>query len=474
MTISNEVSDVLSNMESIFSAQKDKFSQNKNPSYESRINNLDTLYTLIRDNKLELVEAISSDYGYRSHFDTLISDITSTLHVIEYIKKNLKKWMKPSKRKPGLLLQPSKVRVHYQPIGVIGIVVPWNFPIGLAITPLATALAAGNTAMLKMSEFTPSTNIVLKRLLQQGFAEDQVAIVQGEVEVSTHFSRLAFNHLMFTGSTAVGKLIMSAAANNLTPVTLELGGKSPTIIAPDFDIQDAAERIAFPKSINSGQACVSPDYVLVPRNKVDEFVQCYIRYFNQMHPDGLDSEFYTSIVNTRQFERLVGLMDDAVAKGASIHKVREHSLDTDKHRLLPHLVTHLSEDMRVLKEEIFGPIVPIVPYDSIEDAIGYVNYRDRPLALYLMTHDFNIQNTIIRDTISGGVAINDALLQVAADDAPFGGNGPSGMGQYHGIEGFHTLSHAKTVLTRGRINFTKLIHPPYNTPLKQFLLKVLT
>lgn len=459
-------------IDDLFAKQQEYFQKNSNPSIEIRKQHLTTLRNLILKYQEQLIQAVSEDFGHRSYFDTLISDITGTIHILDYCVKNLKKWMKPSKRNPGIMLFPSKVSVHYQPVGTVGIIVPWNFPIGLSLIPLITALSAGNTAMLKMSEFTPKTNAVLKKMLGVGFPETLVAIFEGEIEEATHFSKKPFNHIIFTGSTAVGKHIMRAAAENLTPVTLELGGKSPTIIGPDFKIQDAVERIAFSKALNSGQVCIAPDYVLMPREKVSEFIVAYTEYFNKMYNDGIESKDYTSIVNDRQYSRLKSVLNDAKDKGALIHTVTAPSFNDAEHRMTPHLITHVDETMLVMQEEIFGPILPIVPYDSVAEAHAYVLDHDRPLALYLLSNDKMLQDLFTHNTLSGGMGINDIIMQVAVNDAPFGGNGPSGLGHYHGPEGFKTLSHAKTVLNRGKLNYTKLLHPPYNTWLKKTLLKV--
>ncbi|WP_117234692.1 coniferyl aldehyde dehydrogenase [Vibrio maerlii] len=461
-------------LESIFAVQKSYFAQNTSPTIEQRKADLTKLKALILDYKDQIIAAASEDFGHRAQNDTLIADIGPSLQFVNYSLKNLKSWMKPSKRHAGLMLTPAKVEVHYQPKGVIGIIVPWNFPIGLALVPLITAISAGNTAMLKMSEFTPAVNRVLREMLAKGFEEKQVSIIEGEVEIASRFSELSFDHIVFTGSTMVGKHVMKAASKNLTPVTLELGGKSPTVIDPDFDITDAVERILYSKSLNAGQICVAPDYVLLPRNKVNEFIQAYKAYFKKLYPQGLASKDYSSVINQRQYARLKSVVEDAKAKGAQIHTIDSTSFDDAQHRMTPHIITDTTEDMLVLQEELFGPVLPVIPYDDISDALEYINARPRPLALYLMSHNSTIQNSVIHQTHSGGVCINDSLVHVAAEDAPFGGIGPSGTGHYHGEEGFKSLSHAKTVLTRGKYNFTKLMHPPYNGFIKRMVLKVMT
>ncbi|RJG42572.1 coniferyl aldehyde dehydrogenase [Motilimonas pumila] len=453
--------------------QRAYFNDNNHPTLAQRRAKLDALQQAIISHKDAITQAVAQDFGKRSALDTQIADIAPSLHLLKYCNKNLSRWMTPVRRKPGISLSPAKLRVHYQPLGVIGIIVPWNFPIGLALSPLITAIAAGNTAMLKMSEFTPATNQVIKELLAQAFASDQVAVVEGDVEVASRFSKLAFDHLIFTGSTEVGKHIMRAAAENLTPVTLELGGKSPTVIAPDFDITDAVERIAFSKSLNAGQVCVAPDYILLPKQKVSAFISAYKHYFNTLYPLGIHSEDYTSVVNNRQYQRLKSVIEDAKQHGAVVHTVTEQALDDINHRMTPHLIEQVSDEMQVMQQELFGPVLPIIPYEDIQQAHAFISARPRPLALYLMSFDESVQRFFIEHSHSGGMCINDSLVHVAAEDAPFGGIGPSGMGHYHGIEGFKTLSHAKTVLTRGKTNYTKMLHPPHNTWFKKCLAKVL-
>lgn len=461
-------------LDALFKAQQGYYSAHLYPSLSERRSDLAKLKVAIITHQDAIIDAVAKDFGQRSKIDTMIADIAPSLQLLDYCCKHLARWMKPSKRKPGINLRPAKIQVHYQPVGVVGIMVPWNFPIGLALSPLITAIAAGNTAMIKMSEFTPATNQVLKELLSQVFQPEQVVVIEGEVAIASAFSRLAFDHLIFTGSTEVGKHVMAAAAKNLTPVTLELGGKSPTVIAPDFDITDAVERIAFSKSLNAGQICVAPDYVLLPSAKVADFINAYRRYFNTLYPKGLHSDDYTSVVNSRQYQRLKAVIADAEQQGAIVHTMTEQAIDDIHHRMTPHLIEQVSDEMQVMQQEIFGPVLPVIGYESLEEAIDFINQRPRPLALYLMSFDKALQNRFIEHTHSGGVCINDSLVHVAADDAPFGGIGPSGMGHYHGIEGFKTLSHAKTVLSRGKINYTKMLHPPHNTWFKKCLSRVMS
>jgi coniferyl-aldehyde dehydrogenase len=452
--------------------QRSSYLAAPNPNYATRVEQLTRLKAAILQFKTPLVEALSQDYGHRSIDDSLISDIMPVINNINYSLKNLKKWLKPSARHAGLLLAPAKVTVHYQPLGVIGIIVPWNFPVMLSIGPLVTAIAAGNHAMLKLSEFTPATNQVIKQLLAQVFDESHVAVIEGEADVAAAFSALPFDHLLFTGSTTVGRHVMRAAANNLTPVTLELGGKSPVIIAPDMPLEIAVERMIYGKCLNAGQICVAPDYVLCPKAQVDEFITAYRTKFNAMYGAINHNKDYGSIINTRQFDRLMTVLEDAKAKGAQVISATDEAIDSQHRKLATQLITNTSEDMLLMQEEIFGPLLPIIGYDSLDEAIQYINHRARPLALYVMSFDEPTQQKILQQTHSGGVCINETVFHVAADDAPFGGIGPSGMGHYHGKEGFLTFSHAKTVLSRGRFNTGKFVHPPYGTVIQRILMKL--
>lgn len=443
-----------------------------NPDYAIRKERLTRLKTALLNYQQPLVEALSQDYGHRSTDDSLISNIMPVVNNINYSLKNLKKWLKPSRRHAGILLAPAQVKVHYQPLGVIGIIVPWNFPVMLSIGPLVTAIAAGNHAMLKLSEFTPATNKVIKQLLTEVFDESHVAIVEGEADVAAQFSALPFDHLLFTGSTTVGRHVMRAAANNLTPVTLELGGKSPVIIAPDMPLEIAVERMIYGKCLNAGQICVAPDYVLCPNAKVNDFIQAYQAKFLAMYGEVAKNKDYGSIINARQFDRLMAVLEDAKTKGAKIISASNEAIDSLNRKIPTQLITHTTEDMQLMQEEIFGPLLPIIGYDTLDEAIRYINLRARPLALYVMSFDEANQQKILQQTHSGGVCINETVFHVAADDAPFGGIGPSGMGHYHGKEGFLTFSHAKTVLSRGRFNTGKFVHPPYGTFIQRMLMKL--
>ncbi|SIR29400.1 coniferyl-aldehyde dehydrogenase [Shewanella morhuae] len=462
----------ISLLSELFQRQRSSYLAAPNPDHDMRRERLNQLKTAVLRFKTPLVEALSQDYGHRSIDDSLISDIMPVINNINYSLKNLKKWLKPSPRHAGILLAPAKVTVHYQPLGVIGIIVPWNFPVMLSIGPLVTAIAAGNHAMLKLSEFTPATNQVIKQLLAEVFDESHVAVIEGEADVAAEFSALPFDHLLFTGSTTVGRHVMRAAANNLTPVTLELGGKSPVIIAPDMPLEIAVERMIYGKCLNAGQICVAPDYVLCPKAKVDDFIAAYRAKFNTMYGAINSNKDYGSIINTRQFDRIITVLTDAKAKGARIISATDEAIDSQNRKLATQLITNTNEDMLLMQEEIFGPLLPIIGYNSLDEAIQYINHRARPLALYIMSFDEPSQQKILLQTHSGGVCINETVFHVAADDAPFGGIGPSGMGHYHGKEGFLTFSHAKTVLSRGRFNTGKFVHPPYGTFIQRMLMKL--
>ena len=431
------------------------------PSLAQRRSRLTALKSALLAHKQALCDALALDYGQRSDYDSLVADILPCVMQINYSLKRLKGWMKPVRRHPGLLLAPARVEVHYQPLGVVGIMVPWNFPVMLSLGPLIGAIAAGNRAMIKLSEFTPHTNAALRTLLEAVFDDDEVVLIEGDAGLAAAFSTLPFDHLLFTGSTAVGRLVMAAAAPQLTPLTLELGGKSPCLIAPDMPLALAVERMIFGKSLNAGQICVAPDYVLLPRGQEQGFIEAYQTHFRRLYPKGLDSPDYGSIINRAQYERLTAWLAEAKQAGAQAHPCASPARDDGARRLVPHLLTEVPGHCQLMQQEIFGPLLPLVPYDSIEEAIAYVAARPRPLALYLMSLDPALQSRLIRETHAGGMAINECLFQVAADDAPFGGIGPSGMGHYHGHEGFLTFSKAKTVLRRGRFSTGNLIHPPY-------------
>ena len=456
-------------LEPLLAAQRAAYRANPMPSAEQRRAWLKALRELILGEKQALIEAVSRDFSNRAAEETLLAEIMPSLHGIDYASKRLGKWMKPSRRSVGLAFQPAAAKVVYQPLGVVGVIVPWNYPLYLAFGPLIGALAAGNRVMIKMSESTPATSQLVKELLARIFPEDMVAVVLGEAEVGQAFSRLPFDHLLFTGATSIGKHVMRAAAENLVPVTLELGGKSPAIVSADVPLADAAERIAFGKTMNAGLTCVAPDYVLVPQDRLEGFVAAYRAAVQRFYPKLENNPDYTAIINERQLGRLKGYIADAEAKGAQLVPL----FPGDQGRRLAHsLVLNVSDEMKLMQEEIFGPLLPIVPYQRLDEAFAYINDRPRPLALYYFGYDKGEQQRVLHETHSGGVCLNDTLLHVAQDDMPFGGVGPSGMGHYHGHEGFLTFSKAKGVLIKQRFNAARLIYPPYGTSIQKLIQKL--
>jgi len=459
-------------LENTFLQQKKYFADNTYPSYHDRINDLKKLKALMINNQQALIDAMSQDFGHRSAEDTKIGDILTTVMGINYTIKKLKKWMKPEKKHIGILFQPAKGEVVYQPKGVIGIIAPWNYPVFLAFGPLTAALAAGDTAMIKMSEYTPKTNSLLAKLVASAFPIEQVAIVCGEADMAAAFSNVAFDHLFFTGSTGVGKLVMQAAALNLVPVTLELGGKSPTIIDNDIDIKTAISRLILGKTLNSGQTCVAPDYIFCPQNKVAELIQAFQTHYQSMYPKVQENNDSTCIINDAQKARIDSLLVNAKERGANIIPLLQESGKAQSRKMPLTLLTNVNDDMAVMQEEIFGPLLPIIGYKDVSEAIDYINSKPRPLALYICSFNKSFQQQILLNTHAGGVCINEAAFHVAIDDLPFGGIGASGMGQYHGSEGFKTFSHGKSVLSRGRISLGSLLFPPFGKRIHQLLFKL--
>ncbi|MCO8167586.1 coniferyl aldehyde dehydrogenase [Pseudomonas sp. 21LCFQ02] len=460
------MSDTQQRLDAAFSLQRQAFAANPMPSVAQRQAWLRELAQQLKAQRQALVTAISTDFGHRSADETLLAELLPSLMGIRDARRRLKGWMKPSRRHVGLAFQPASAKVMYQPLGVVGIIVPWNYPLFLAIGPLTGALAAGNRVMLKLSESTPATGQLLKQMLAQIFPQDLVCVVLGEVEVGMAFSRLPFDHLLFTGATGIGKQVMRAAAEHLTPVTLELGGKSPAIVSRDVPLADAAQRLAFGKTLNAGQTCVAPDYVLVPRERLDGLVEALRHTVQGFYPQPTRNRDSTHIINQRQRRRLQHYVDDAIGKGAQAIVLQPQGQDG---QMPLTLLLDVDDSMQVMQEEIFGPLLPVLPYDTLEQALGWINQRPRPLALYFFGYDKHEQRQVLERTHSGGVCINDTLQHVAVDDLPFGGIGPSGMGHYHGREGFLTFSKAKSVLIKPRLNTARLIYPPYGKTLQRLI-----
>ncbi|MCC1496922.1 coniferyl aldehyde dehydrogenase [Alcanivorax sp. 1008] len=461
-------------MEQIFQAQKEAFARHPYPGAEERIDHLNRLRPLLLKYQDEICDALNNDFGGRSADETRLAEILTSLEGVGYYAKNLRKWMKPQKRKVGAAQWPGSAMVTYQPVGVVGIISPWNYPFYLALGPMIGALAAGNRVMIKMSESTPASGALLRKILAEVYEQDHVAVFNGEVDVGAAFSKLPFDHLLFTGATSIGRHVMRAAAENLTPVTLELGGKSPCIISDDFPIPDAVERIAFGKCFNAGQTCVSPDYVMLPKGKTDEFVKAFNDQVSGMYPTMLNNPDLTSVVNERQHKRLIGYIEDAREKGATVIQINPANEDFSQSRKIPFtLLLNVTADMKVADDEIFGPLMIVHEYDSVQQAIDFVNAGPRPLALYYFDWNSERARYVLNNTHSGCAALNDTMTQVGVDDIPFGGVGPSGMGHYHGYEGFLTFSNAKGVFRRGRINPTKNVLPPFGRGMHKFIYKYL-
>ncbi|MFQ3230654.1 coniferyl aldehyde dehydrogenase [Reinekea sp.] len=443
------------------------------PSVAVRKQRLLKLKALILDNQDALIAAISADFTIRASNDTLSAEVLPSIMGINDTMKKLGRWMKPERKFVNLLFQPATAKVLNQPLGVIGIIAPWNYPLFLTVGPLTSALAAGNVALVKVSEFTPNFGVLFERLVGEYFDETEIRVVNGDVSVAQAFSELPFDHMLFTGSTAVGKHIMRAASQNLTPVTLELGGKSPVVIDPSMPIREAAARLVFPKCVNAGQTCVAPDYVLCPKKDIEEFVQHFMVEAKRQFPTVSDNNDYTAIINDRQRARLVGYVEEAVAKGAKAHIAGESDDLADYGaKLPPILLTNVPLDCAVMQDEIFGPILPIIGYETLAEAVRFINLRPRPLALYVFGYDASLKPVFELQTHSGALVFNEAMIHVAMDNLPFGGVGPSGMGHYHGEYGFQTFSKAKPVLSKGRFSSLKLVYPPYKSWLMSSIMRI--
>lgn len=460
-----------SHLQQIFDQQRLAFDQNPYPDLASRKEKLKKLKQQIIRYQDVIATAIQQDFGSRSIDESKITDLMGSLLETSHAISHVKRWMRPSKRSTELLFVTNSLYVQYQPKGVVGIIVPWNFPVYLALGPLAAALAAGNRAMIKLSEFTPTTNAVVRKMLAEVFDENEVAVFGEEITNPSDFTSLPFNHIVFTGSPTVGRIVMRIASENLTPVTLELGGKSPALVTTNYPIAEAAQRILHGKTTNAGQICVSPDYALVPKEKVNDFVTACKENFESLFGQNIQqNEDYTSIINDRHLKRLQEILNDAKEKGAQIISCGEYNSDKDGRRIPTQIVLNCTKDMRILQEELFGPILPVIAYDSLDEALAYIKNHERPLALYCFTHDSSQLDFILKNTHSGGVTVNDWGWHVVNHDAPFGGIGNSGMGSYHGIEGFRELSHAKTILKRHRFFPTQLFYPPYGTWIQKLMI----
>ena len=456
-------------MNSTLQMQRDAYLKEGIVSAETRIDRLQRgVDVLIKYNE-KITDALNTDFTCRPREVTLLTDVGAGIAPMKHAIKHLRSWMKPEKR-PTMFpfnLVGGRSRIEYQPLGVVGIIAPWNFPVNMVFAPLAGVLAAGNRAMIKPSEFTPATSALMAEMIAEAYDPAEVAIFDGGPEVGQAFSNLPFDHMIFTGATSIARHILTAAARNLVPVTLELGGKSPVVISRSADIEKSLGRIMTGKTLNAGQICLAPDYLLVPEEKLHEVIAAAQKAVAQMYPRILDNPQYTSVINERHFQRLNGYLAEASERGQKIIPINpakeDFSTQQGTLKIPPTLIPEPADDLKMMEEELFGPLLPIRTYNNFEETISYINSKPRPLAAYYFGDDKQEETALISRTTSGGVCINDVVMQVAQEDLPFGGVGPSGMGAYHGLKGFQTFSHAKSIYRQASINIAKLggMLPPY-------------
>ena len=465
--------EVINEMHRVLELQKSLNIKEGAPDLELRKDRLDRVIAMVGKYDKHIVKAVNEDFGNRDPVMSATTEVASVIGPMEHAKKNLRKWMKTEKRKAAiaplgsaLSLLGAKAEVRYQPKGVVGAISPWNFPMNLALAPLAGILSAGNRVMHKPSELTPSTSDLLKQMIEEYFDEAEMAVFVGDAEVGAAFSGLAFDHMIFTGGTSIAKHVMKAASENLVPLTLELGGKSPVVVGKNAKIKDTAQRVMQGKTMNAGQICLAPDYALVPEEKVEEFVKASVEVTSEMYPEMKDNDDFTSIINQRHFDRIQGYIEDAKEKGAEVVEINPSNEDFTQqphHKIPPTIVLNPSDDMKIMQEEIFGPVLPVKTYKDVSEPVNYINSKDRPLGLYYFGEDNAEKEFVLDNTTSGGVTVNDVISHIQMEDLPFGGVGPSGMGSYHGYDGFKEFSHAKAVYKQSKLNLMKLagLVPPY-------------
>ena len=461
------------NLNEILEKQKKAHLREGPLSVETRKEWIDRCIALLIKYQNEIAEAISEDFGHRSTESSLLADVAGSIGSLKSAKENIKKWVKPEKRKvtPSILgLLGAKLRLEYQPLGTVGVISPWNFPVTLTFGPLGSIFAAGNRAMIKPSEFTPKTSELMKKMFEEAFSEEEVAVFTGGPDLGEAFSSLPFDHLLFTGATSIAKHVMRAASENLVPVTLELGGKSPVIISKKSNFEVSVNRVMAGKTMNAGQICLAPDYVFIPKDKKEEFISQSKKVVTDMYPSLKDNPDYTSVINQRHYDRLQGYVEEAKEKGFEVIEINPSNEDFSQqahHKIPPTLIVDPDDSLSVMKEEIFGPILSVKTYESIEDTVDYINSKDRPLGLYYFGDDKKEMQNVLENTTSGGVTINDVVFHVGQDNAPFGGVGPSGTGSYHGIEGFKNFSHTKTIYTQSSFDgLFGLFRPPFGAKAK--------
>ncbi|MHA3103486.1 coniferyl aldehyde dehydrogenase [Acinetobacter sp. ANC 3791] len=458
----------------ILQQQKQAYQLYPMPSAKDRIERLNRLKAILVKYQDQFAEAISQDFGNRAFGETRIGEILTCLEQIRYYRKHLTVWMKPEKRHISWLHQPAKGWVQYQPLGVVGIIAPWNYPLLLSIGPLICALAAGNHAMIKISSASAHFGKMLDKALSEAFPCELVAVVNGGGAISDAFSHLPFDKIIFTGSTNVGKTVMQAAAKNLVPVILELGGKSPVLVHHSMHMKDVALRVAAGKLWNAGQTCVAPDYIFLPKGKTAEFVEHFKIAVQHMYPDIANNQDYTAIINDKQYLRLHRYLEDAQLSGAKVIEINpKNELLSTQRKIAPTLVVGATTEMQLMQHEIFGPILPIMEYEDIEQVIDFINRRPRPLALYYFDFDQARADYVAERTHSGHFGQNMVLSHVAQDDLPFGGIGASGMGKYHGPEGFFNLSHERSMMSNPKLYSLKFVLPPFNKPIYKLISKAL-
>ncbi len=454
-------------MQKILDRQKRAYLNDGVVSNEVRHDRLERAVNVIKKNEEKLVDAMSADFGHRSHHQSRFTDIASSIGPLRHAQKNLKRWRKSEKRSAmfPLSLFGAKARVDYQPLGVVGVISPWNFPVNLTFTPLAGVLSAGNRCMIKPSEYTPETSKAMAEAISEEFDIEEIAVVLGGPETGASFSGLPFDHLLFTGATSIAKHVLSAASENLVPVTLELGGKSPVIVGESANMDATAGAIMAGKMMNAGQICLAPDYVFLPKTRVQEFVESSKKAVSKMFPTLLDNPDYTSVINDRHFDRISSYIDEAKQKGVEVVEINPANEDFRQqphNKIPPTLIIDPPEELQVMQDEIFGPVMPIKSYDQVEETISYVNDRPRPLGLYYFGSNSKEESDVLNRTTSGGVTVNDVVMHVAQEDLPFGGVGPSGMGSYHGEDGFKRFSHAKAIYTQTKLGAVlEALRPPY-------------
>jgi|TARA_B110000238_G_scaffold31856_1_gene32421 coniferyl-aldehyde dehydrogenase len=456
------------NLNEVLEIQKKAHLRDGPLSVETRKDWIDRCIALLIKYQNEIAEAISEDFGHRSTESSLLADVAGSIGSLKSAKENIKKWVKPEKRKvtPSILgLLGARLRLEYQPLGTVGVISPWNFPVTLTFGPLGSIFAAGNRAMIKPSEFTPKTSELMKKMFEEAFSQEEVAVFTGGPDLGEAFSSLPFDHLLFTGATSVAKHVMRAASENLVPVTLELGGKSPVIISKKSNFDVSVGRLMAGKTLNAGQICLAPDYVFIPKDKKEDFISQSKKVVTEMYPSLKENPDYTSVINQRHYDRLQGYIEEAKEKGFEVIEINPSNEDFSQqahHKIPPTLIVDPDDSLSVMKEEIFGPILSVKTYENIEDTVDYINSKDRPLGLYYFGDDKEEMQNVLENTTSGGVTINDVVFHVGQDNAPFGGVGPSGTGSYHGVEGFKNFSHTKTIYTQSKFDgLFGLFRPPF-------------